>query len=360
IQMGGRIYDPNLARFLQADPNIQAPTNLQNYNRYSYVLNNPLTYTDPSGYFFKGLFRAIADIPILNAVISVVFAVYCQACLVAYNAMSTYSVTGSLKSTFTSGLTTAIMPGGGSAGGVLASAAIGGLSSKLQGGDFGHGFISAGIGAAFGGRIEVGNQYANVIVAAVIGGTISKLTGGKFANGAVTAGFARAVFGGASNQDSAAVASDSQSQLSGITKALGVVGDVMGRIWSLPNTLIGLGYGGIGMMFGATPVWDGSEGILHFTNMPEWMMPSAMSFGHVHVYGQNSYKNPNGSYVVNRFDSPIVTEETLHTRQSEILGPLYLPLHGMAMGVSQLTGGGTHNKNLLEMGPESGKNPWPW
>ncbi len=55
IQMGGRIYDPTLGRFLQADPNIQAPVNLQNYNRYSYVLNNPLSYTDPSGYFFKNI-----------------------------------------------------------------------------------------------------------------------------------------------------------------------------------------------------------------------------------------------------------------------------------------------------------------
>ena len=37
IHMNGRIYDPTLGRFLQADPHIQAPTNSQNYNRYSYV-----------------------------------------------------------------------------------------------------------------------------------------------------------------------------------------------------------------------------------------------------------------------------------------------------------------------------------
>ncbi len=51
IHMNGRIYDPTLGRFLQADPFIQAPKNSQNYNRYSYVLNNPMSYTDPSGYF---------------------------------------------------------------------------------------------------------------------------------------------------------------------------------------------------------------------------------------------------------------------------------------------------------------------
>jgi RHS repeat-associated protein len=33
--MNGRIYDPKLGRFLQADPLIQAPKNGQNLNRYS-------------------------------------------------------------------------------------------------------------------------------------------------------------------------------------------------------------------------------------------------------------------------------------------------------------------------------------
>ena len=53
IHMNGRIYDPKLGRFLQADPFVQAPKNTQNLNRYSYALNNPLSLTDPSGYFFK-------------------------------------------------------------------------------------------------------------------------------------------------------------------------------------------------------------------------------------------------------------------------------------------------------------------
>jgi RHS repeat-associated protein len=51
INMNGRIYDPKLHRFLQADNNVQDPFNTQNYNRYGYVLNNPLKYTDPSGEF---------------------------------------------------------------------------------------------------------------------------------------------------------------------------------------------------------------------------------------------------------------------------------------------------------------------
>lgn len=50
VHMNGRIYDQNLGRFLSADPFIQAPHNIQSYNRYAYVINNPLTLTDPSGY----------------------------------------------------------------------------------------------------------------------------------------------------------------------------------------------------------------------------------------------------------------------------------------------------------------------
>ncbi len=37
-------------RFLQADLFVQEPFNTQSLNRYSYVMNNPLNATDPSGY----------------------------------------------------------------------------------------------------------------------------------------------------------------------------------------------------------------------------------------------------------------------------------------------------------------------
>jgi RHS repeat-associated protein len=49
IHMNGRLYDPKLHRFLQPDNYVQDPYNTQNYNRYGYVLNNPLKYSDPSG-----------------------------------------------------------------------------------------------------------------------------------------------------------------------------------------------------------------------------------------------------------------------------------------------------------------------
>ncbi|MBR4810699.1 MAG: RHS repeat-associated core domain-containing protein, partial [Bacteroidaceae bacterium] len=56
IDMRGRMYDPVLGRFLSPDAFVQAPTNPQNFNRYSYCLNNPLKYSDPSGNFFLETF----------------------------------------------------------------------------------------------------------------------------------------------------------------------------------------------------------------------------------------------------------------------------------------------------------------
>ena len=47
-----RLYDPVICRFFSPDPFVQAPDFTQNFNRYSYCMNNPLKYTDPDGEFF--------------------------------------------------------------------------------------------------------------------------------------------------------------------------------------------------------------------------------------------------------------------------------------------------------------------
>jgi len=49
INMNGRLYDPVMGRMFSPDPYVVDVTSLQAYNRYSYALNNPLKYTDPSG-----------------------------------------------------------------------------------------------------------------------------------------------------------------------------------------------------------------------------------------------------------------------------------------------------------------------
>jgi len=54
INMNGRVYDPQTAMFFSPDPFIQSGGDWKNYNRYSYCMNNPTRYTDPSGYKFEG------------------------------------------------------------------------------------------------------------------------------------------------------------------------------------------------------------------------------------------------------------------------------------------------------------------
>ena len=49
INMNGRLYDPVIARFFSPDNFVQVPDFTQSYNRYSYCLNNPLQWVDPSG-----------------------------------------------------------------------------------------------------------------------------------------------------------------------------------------------------------------------------------------------------------------------------------------------------------------------
>ena len=65
----GRLYDPLLGRFLSPDNYVQEPFNTQHLNRYSYCLNNPVKYTDPSGNFhlpsFLKFWKAAAVISVL-------------------------------------------------------------------------------------------------------------------------------------------------------------------------------------------------------------------------------------------------------------------------------------------------------
>lgn len=69
INMNGRMYDPILGRMLSPDNYVQSPFNTQSYNRYSYVINNPLKYIDPSGEV--GFFAALVPW-IIGAVVGII------------------------------------------------------------------------------------------------------------------------------------------------------------------------------------------------------------------------------------------------------------------------------------------------
>jgi len=59
-----RFYLPKLGRFVSADSIVPQPFNPQSLNRFSYVLNNPLRYADPTGHTSAcaGPARAAADV----------------------------------------------------------------------------------------------------------------------------------------------------------------------------------------------------------------------------------------------------------------------------------------------------------
>lgn len=71
INMNGRLYDPILGRFLSPDNYVQMPDFSQSFNRYSYCINNPLKYNDPSGEFWHlitgaligGFFNIVLNAP---------------------------------------------------------------------------------------------------------------------------------------------------------------------------------------------------------------------------------------------------------------------------------------------------------
>ena len=54
IHMNGRVYDPAIGRFLSPDPVVADASFSQGWNAYSYALNSPLSYSDPSGLTLVG------------------------------------------------------------------------------------------------------------------------------------------------------------------------------------------------------------------------------------------------------------------------------------------------------------------
>ena len=216
IHMNGRIYDALLGRFLQADPFVEDSTTL---NRYTYVHNNPLSLTDPSGFFsFKKAFKLAAVVAI-----SVYTGGLAQAALLAKEfalgftyavlggalagGISAGGIEGAVWGAFsgavffgigvgfnqvadpTGGLFNTGLSGPEFAAQSISPGLAGGTISEMQGGKFGHGFLSAGISKAATPGVAASplNNYQQGFVLAIIGGTTSKISGGKFANGAVTA-----------------------------------------------------------------------------------------------------------------------------------------------------------------------------
>jgi RHS repeat-associated protein len=227
VNMGGRIYDPQIGRFMSADPFIDNVYDSQNLNHYSYVRNNPLSLTDPDGFgffkklahFFKKIWRALVAIVavvlmqyyVIPAIEGALFANvgFTYGELVALHVVEAgisggvggVVATGKAKgfligavqgiATFNVGELFGHTPTFGSAeyfGNAAGHAVVGGLISEARGGKFGSGFLAAGA-TALAGPLDLGSFGGNLVKSSLVGGLGSILGGGKFQDGAVTGAF---------------------------------------------------------------------------------------------------------------------------------------------------------------------------
>lgn len=233
VHMNGRVYDPLIGRFMSADPFIQSPDNLQSYNRYAYVLNNPLAYTDPSGYswaskvwkstvgaIIKETAREVAQIvnllpsSIRGVAIAGVSVLTCGPGAPGCAALLTGGVTASAAygngASTSQALRAGVITGGTAyafsaagdvyaenpAAGYAAHAGVGCVSTVASGGACGQGaaaavfgkYATVSIGDTFGVKPGQFNGY-QMAATMVAGGVGSVIAGGKFENGATTAAF---------------------------------------------------------------------------------------------------------------------------------------------------------------------------
>ncbi|AQW93062.1 RHS repeat-associated core domain-containing protein [Elizabethkingia anophelis] len=220
IHMNGRLYDPLLRRFLNADENIQNPYNTQNYNKYGYVINNPLMYKDPNGEFFF-LFLAAWGLSAFWATVATGAILGAAIGLAAYSIGAAitggkWNLGGALRSMFWGAVGGAVTAGIGNAFSTAASnfqaatefakttlgvftqagahAVAQGVLSLMQGGTFQQAFLSAALGslgASSFGKIAgnwAGKAGGQVFFGALSGGVGAVLTGGNFWQGAVIGG----------------------------------------------------------------------------------------------------------------------------------------------------------------------------
>ena len=226
--MNGRVYDPQIGRFLSADPHIQDPYNTQSYNRYSYVMNNPLKYTDPSGYWwnpFKAAAKAWRSVwrgvkKYGRQIVAIVVAIYTGGATLAAGwsvwasgaaagfaggAISTGSLKGAIRGAVLGGVTASVANHIGYGKSSFAKwaqkdiynkAIAHGLSqgaiSQVSGGNFKEGFLGGAFSSYTGDAwldTSSGGVFIDTMISSVSGGIAAELGGGKFANGARSAAF---------------------------------------------------------------------------------------------------------------------------------------------------------------------------
>jgi RHS repeat-associated protein len=229
VHLNGRVYDPYIGRMTSADPVVGDPLNGQTWNRYSYVYNNPLAYTDPTGYcpVCIGVAnpqprRPSAVVQLIGSVFQIAAAAICMAGGPACTPFMPLivSATSAYFAGVTSGsLLVAVRAGviayatawafevgtltlgplhtpaefGSSAffENVAGHALVGCGAAVASGAKCGPGALSAAVTAFAGPWINDGQNFSvrSLVLNSTLGGFASLAGGGKFANGAITAAF---------------------------------------------------------------------------------------------------------------------------------------------------------------------------
>jgi hypothetical protein len=121
------------------------------------------------------------------------------------------------------------------------------------------------------------------------------------------------------------------------------LGDAVGKVWGLPNTALALAAAGAGYVagkvMGTDPQFHLGNNAIQVTGMP--VGNGALTLGNVELYGGKSTPQTTGNHYVDGLsDMTLDAHEHAHTRQSQILGPLY--------GPAWLALGGPSNDNPME------------
>jgi RHS repeat-associated protein len=198
VHMNGRVYDPFLGRFLSPDPVIQSLGATESINPYAYAWNDPLKYVDPSGYslasWLQGVITAIVSVVVLAVMVFIGAPLWAALFAAGFAGGFTGALlaTGSLSAALTAGLIGGVIgliayesPLASGIAKAIVGCATGGAASGNCGRLAVADILSAEIPMPSGGGGATGvwgNALATV-EAGVIGGIESKIAGGNFANG---------------------------------------------------------------------------------------------------------------------------------------------------------------------------------
>jgi len=191
---GARYYNPLIGKFITPDTIVQAASNPQTLNRYSYCGNNPINRIDPTGHsWFSNFFKAIG-IAIVGAALTIFSGGALAPLVGAYwagvagGALAGATIGGSLAAATAGNVTMGILAGavGGAvfAGlspglsalgdGLARGVTLGGASGPLtQGAAMASNFISGALGGAASGAAVAGTTGADVGKTALMGGVIA-------------------------------------------------------------------------------------------------------------------------------------------------------------------------------------------